>query len=184
MFETDRIIQGLDEQLSAYFRRALRRLFDDDTVPALDDEAWQTAIQNNPKVRDAIRLLVRVANGEIPGDLADDIMMGDVEDSIQAVFRLLFVSPGNPQHVEVPAQFWSSELGQVIQHCQLWLRGDDLISYTEAADILWPDDDVQVARMRLKRMVKRGELTSYRDPTENNPQRSARVSRLEVESLR
>jgi hypothetical protein len=126
---------------------------------------------------------VRVANGEIPGDLADELLMSDVDVAMEAICKQLFTAPGSQQRYAIPSQFWNTDLGAVIQHCQLWLRGDDLISYTEAAVILWPNDDVQAARMRIKRMVERGELTHYADPHENNPQRAARVSRQEIEDI-
>ena len=186
MFDAARIVQEMTTQMSVYFSRTLRVLFDRDSLPTmrLDNESWQRAIEQTTAFRDEIRLLVRIANGEIPGDLADDIVMGEVEDAIESLFKTLFASPGNPRHYAIPHQFWSTELGLVIRHCQLWLRGDDLITYTEAVAILWPDDDIQVARMRMKRMVERGELTAYVDPTEANPQRAARVSREEVEAFR
>ncbi len=65
-----------------------------------------------------------------------------------------------------------------------WRRAfsaDYFLTYTEAAEILFPDANLQSARMRIRRMVERGELTAYIDPRENNPQHAARVSRQEVE---
>lgn len=184
MFDSRQITQDLSIQISTHLSRTLKSVFDPDSKPSanLDKDSLHQLMQGQSALADNIRLLVRIANGEIPGDLADDILVDEVEEALQAMLKVLFASPANPQHYEIPSPFWNTEFGQVIQHCQLWLRGDDLISYTEAAGILWTADDVQTARMRIKRMVERGELTAYIDPTERNPQRAARVSRLEVEA--
>lgn len=180
MFDSNRIIQDIKAKIDIYVNKILKKLMDNDSVSI----TYQGDTEQKLSVDDDIHLLVKIANSDIPGDLADDIILGDVEDSINTVLNLLFASPGNLHHYAVPDQFWHTELGKVIRHCQLWLRGDDLINYTEAAAILYPDDEVQVARMRIKRMVERGELSAYLDPTENNPQRAARVSREEVSSYR
>jgi hypothetical protein len=183
MFDPERIVEDVAHQTSAYFGQFLKTMFRDkaEALNAIEGDSWGDAIRQDSPLTEAVRLLVRVANNDIPGDLADEDLLGDVEAAIDSVCGKLFASPGNPHHYEIPVQFWNTELGQVIRHCQLWLRGDDLITYTEAAGILWPNDDVQAARMRIKRMVERGELTGYSDPQENNPQRAARVSRLEIE---
>jgi hypothetical protein len=70
---------------------------------------------------------------------------------------------------------------------QAWLRHDDLIGYTEAAQLLFPDlaqANIQASRMRVKRMVERGELMMYIDPSEPNPTQQARLSRQAIEALR
>ena len=81
MFDAERIIQDTTTQMSVYFSRTLKTLFDRETLPttALDGDSWQQAIEQNAAFPDEVRLLVRVANGEIPGDLADDIVMGEVD---------------------------------------------------------------------------------------------------------
>ncbi|GAB4432204.1 MAG: hypothetical protein Fur0044_29750 [Anaerolineae bacterium] len=61
-----------------------------------------------------------------------------------------------------------------------------MISYTEAAQILFKDlagQNIQAARMRLKRLVERGELMSYLALDEVNPTQQVRVSRQAVEAL-
>jgi hypothetical protein len=69
---------------------------------------------------------------------------------------------------------------------QAWLRRDDRIGYTEAAQLLFPElaqANIQAARMRVKRMVERGELMMYIDPSEPNPTQQARLSRQAIEAL-
>lgn len=182
MFDADRITRDVIQQMSGYLGRFLRTLFPTGELPpALSETDWQALLDRPNALSNDIRRLVRVANGDIPADQADDLFMEDVQDSIRSVCKTLFAAPGSPHAYEIPPLFWGTELGRVVRHCQLWLRGDDLITYTEAAEILFPDADLQIARMRIKRMVERGELTAYIDPRENNPQHAARVSRQEVE---
>jgi hypothetical protein len=181
MFDTDDITQDVIQQFSEYLSQLVKMLLrDKKNLSRLQTENWDEVVADLSPLRDEIRLLTRVANGDIPGDLADEDLLGDVEDAIDSVCSRLFLAPGSPHQVAIPPTFWTTPLGQVIRHCQMWLRGDDLISYTEAAELLWPEDDIQVARMRIKRLVERGVLSAYTDPHENNPQRAARVSRAEV----
>jgi hypothetical protein len=67
------------------------------------------------------------------------------------------------------------------------LRRDDLISFSEAAQILFPvlaRTNLQAARMRLKRLAERGDIMIYLAPDEPNPTQQVRVSRQAVEALR
>lgn len=187
VFDADRITQDVIDQMRAYLDQLQRSIQIEATNlqnQNSDDTARQTSDGQNLTLEGCIRLLARVANGEVPADMADDLFMGDVTEAVDLVCKSLFGAPGNPHHYPIPPQFWDTELGQAIRHCQLWLRGDDLITYTEAASLLWPDDDAQVARMRIKRMVERGELSAYADPNESNRQRAGRVSRQEITQRR
>ncbi|MCL4878139.1 MAG: hypothetical protein KJ064_15880 [Anaerolineae bacterium] len=182
MFDPEQLTQEVIQQMTTHFAHLVNTLLQDkNKLSLLTTDNWREVFDRYSSLVQDIRLLTRIANGDIPGDLADDDLMSDVSQAIESVCRALFTSP---RQYSVPSAFWNTELGTVIQHCQLWLRGDDLISYTEAAELLWPEEDIQAARMRIKRMVERGELTPYTDPRENNPQRAARVSREEVLSLR
>ncbi|MBZ0305667.1 MAG: hypothetical protein K8I82_06330 [Anaerolineae bacterium] len=182
MFDSKQLTQEVLQQMTAHFAHLVHTLLQDKTnLPRLVTDDWAAVIDHLTSLKQDIRLLTQIANGDIPGDLADDDLMNDVSQAIESVCRALFSSP---RQYTIPSAFWNTELGRVIQHCQVWLRGDDLISYTEAAELLWPQESVQAARMRLKRMVERGELTAYTDPQENNPQHAARVSRAEVLNLR
>ncbi len=177
MFNADKISSDLIEQISHHLSRLMRHLLGEFAQVPLPDQIRQ----DSAPLLEQVRLLVRVANGDIPGDLADEDCLADVEEAIDSICQALFAAPGSPRRYTIPNSFWDTDLGQVIRQCQMWQRGDDLITFTEAAEIMWPDQDVQAARMRIKRMVERGELTGYTDPRASNPQHAARVSRLEVE---
>jgi hypothetical protein len=181
MFDLDEITRDTIRRLNSYLAQLVKTLLRDKAnLARLEAENWDQVATELSPLKDDIRLLTRVANGDFPGDLADENLIEDVENAIDSVCSRLFLSPGSLHHVVIPPAFWNTPLGQVIRHCQVWLRGDDLITYTEAAELLWPDDDIQAARMRIKRLVERGMLSSYTEPRENNPQRNARVSRAEV----
>jgi hypothetical protein len=181
MFDPDEITQDVIRQLNSHLAQLVKTLLRDKAnLVRLATENWDQVAAELSPLKGEIRLLTRVANGDFPGDLADENLIEDVENAIDSVCSRLFLTPGSPYQLAIPAAFWDTSLGQVIRHCQVWLRGDDLITYTEAAELLWPDDDIQAARMRIKRLVERGVLSSYTEPRENNPQRNARVSRAEV----
>jgi hypothetical protein len=176
VFDAEQITRDVIDQVRRYMTRLMQQSAADamTTIPNFEDTPLEKAI----------RLLVRVANGDFPADMADEDFSQDVEAAITMVTRVLFTSPGSPRDTAIPAQFWQGEMGSVIRHCQLWLRGDDLITFSEAAEMLFPGENVQAARMRIKRMVERGELVGYSDPSERNPQKAARVSRQEAEQYR
>lgn len=181
MFDPDEITQDVIRQLNNHLARLVKTLLRDKAnLARLATENWDQVAAELSPLKDEIRLLTRIANGDFPGDLADENLFEDVKNAIDSVCSRLFLTPGSPREIAIPVTFWDTSLGQVIRHCQVWLRGDDLITYTEAAELLWPDEDIQVARMRIKRLVERGVLSSYIDPRENNPQRNARISRAEL----
>lgn len=134
-------------------------------------------LESSP-VLEEVRLLVRAANGELDRDPAT---IDEVNETIQSVVELLFAQPGSTSY-DIPDHFWASELGQVVRHAQLFVRGDDLITHTEAAQMLYGASDEREL-MRVRRLVDGGKLTAYADPREPNPQRASRVSRAEVERL-
>lgn len=137
--------------------------------------AWP---KNSP-VLEEVRLIVRAANGELE---RDPDTVGEVVETIQTIVELLFSQPGSSSY-GIPEHFWGTPLGQAIRHAQLFTRGDDLITHSEAAQLLRGDSGA-ADLMYIRRLVDRGELTAYADPREANPQHAGRVSREEVERLR
>jgi hypothetical protein len=139
-------------------------------------------------LRDDLTLLVQIANGEIDRHSADAACVGEVVDCVGRVIDLLFTPPFGHQVATLPDLIWAQPgIGQVLAHVHAWLRQDDLIGLTEAAQLLFPAlaaSNLQAARMRVKRLVARGALMAYVDPSETNPTRQTRVSRQVVETLR
>lgn len=168
MFNAESIIAETITAVQQQQERLAQALYFSGVEPVLPT---QPLVQS--PLRDQLELLVAVANGDHGHE------PGIVAETAQAVCEVLFTSA---MTYEIPSAFWRTELGQVIAHCQLWLRGDDLISITEAAQIL-RGDTKKADLMAVRRLIAHGALTEYFDPTEKNPVRQPRVSRTEVEAL-
>jgi len=134
-----------------------------------------------------IERFVQIANGDIARSSADDQTIGELIERFQNLLDLLFLPANGHYSYRIPTTFWSQPgIGQVLARVQAWLRHDDLISFTEAAQLLFPDiarTNVQAARMRVKRLTERGELMVYFAPDDPNPTQQARVSRQAIEAL-
>jgi hypothetical protein len=119
---------------------------------------------------------------------ADEQVIGATIERLQNLLDLLFLPANGQYSYRIPATFWTDPgIGQVLARVQAWLRHDDLISFTEAALLLFPElahTHIQAARMRVKRLTERGELMVYSAPDEPNPTQHARVSRQAIEAIR
>ncbi|MFL5800743.1 MAG: hypothetical protein ACJ8CR_03285 [Roseiflexaceae bacterium] len=182
MFDADAIARDVIGRALANYQRIGRRLYRSGSGDPPADP-----LQSSP-LRDDILLLVRIANGDIDRATIGDQGVGAVVEAVERVVELLFARAGEPHAHHVPASFWSQPgIGQALAHVQVWLRRDDLIGYTDAAQMLFGElaaENIQAARMRVKRLVERGMLMAYAAPGEANPTRRARVSRQAAEALR
>lgn len=152
--------------------------------PLIPVSHWQIAPYEQSPIAEQIALLVQVANGEYaPASESDASIVGEIAETIQNLCETLFVTPFGANSYEIPASFWNTPLGQVVMHCQLWLRSDELISLSEAAHLLRGSAEGRHL-VYINDLIKRGKLTRYSDPHEANPQRAGRVSRAEVEALK
>jgi hypothetical protein len=142
---------------------------------------------NAPLYRD-LDLFVRIANGALDRAAVDEQQLGDIIERFQRLLDLLFLPASGYYGYSVPAKFWTdTTIGQMLAYVQAWLRHDDLIGYTDAAQLLFPDlaqTNLQAARMRVKRLVDRKLLHSYSDPSAKNPTQHVRVSHQAVEALK
>ncbi len=181
MFDIDAITRDVINRVLTHYRQVGQHLYWDGSSDSPD-----RPFQSSP-LYDEIKLLVRVANGEFDRVTVGDQTVGQVIDTLQSIIDLLFARASGSYPYTIPISFWSqSGIGQVLAHVQAWIRHDDLISYTEAAHILFSElaqQNIQAARMRIKRLVNRGELMSYVALDEANPTQRMRVSRQAVEAL-
>lgn len=185
MFNHDEIAQQLIGTMSNYLSRLLQDLFvgGAELSPTIDpSQPWQVAIFTVSPIPDQVKTLCQVANGEVDRDSANEFFVGEVAEIIQSLCELQFSTPGAYAY-EIPEWFWESDLGSVIQACQIWIANSELITLTEAAQFLYPGIDIQTARMRVKRAIERGDLRSYTSSEENNPQHDLRLLRSEVEAF-
>ena len=181
MFDATTITDDVVQRVTLHYRQIERSL------------AWPAAETDTPAgfstpLHADIARFVQIANGELDRAAVDDQALGEIIERFQRLLDLLFAPASGFYAYTVPASFWTqTAIGQALAHVQAWLRHDDLIGYTEAAQLLFPDlaqANIQASRMRVKRMVERGELMMYIDPSEPNPTQQARLSRQAIEALR
>jgi hypothetical protein len=94
-----------------------------------------------------------------------------VSDSCQAVLEYLFAAPGMGAAYTIPAEFWLTDMGQMVALAFIWLERDQLITITEAARLSGKSISTISSR------VQRGTLRSYPNPHAINPQRGGRLVR-------
>lgn len=157
-------------------------------VTALLDRRRQ--ILQQPTLTDDLRLLIRIANGEVErfqGTSEETRrFLAPIEEALQRVLDALlgsaWGSAGNAPIV-IPPDFWSSDIGVVAARVRWWLSLDDLITISNAASLAFGENS-QANRMRIARAIDGGLLTWVPDPSVANPQQNRRVLRPEVERLR
>lgn len=119
--------------------------------------------------------IARMAAGQWPdSQQARDVVM----ESIRDLMERLFAAPGMPENYRIPRELWSTPLGEMVALAMARIRGDDLITITQAAGILG------VTVQAISQRIARGDLLSIPDPNEPNPQKRNRVLRSQVEALR
>ena len=128
----------------------------------------------NSALADQLAEIARLAAGEM--DVETAIALG-VMEGIQDLCERLFAAPGLGYSYQVSAWFWETPLGAIVGKAHFRIRGDELITITEAAGILG------VGLSAMSNRIDRGDIQAYRAPDEPNPQRSRRVLRSQVEGL-
>ncbi|MBM7844952.1 helix-turn-helix domain-containing protein [Herpetosiphon giganteus] len=132
-----------------------------------------------------LTLLVQVANGEIERETAGVARYFEIKGVLDDVCRLLWQAPLSAEPV-IPAEFWTQPgIGAVCGAVLAWLDADDLITITEAAQLLYPDAALvgsNVATQRVIRLIRSGKLHEYTANAElaPNPRHRRRVKRSEV----
>ena len=102
---------------------------------------------------------------------------GETLDACQQVCEWMFARPGMPGAYQIPQEFWGIPIGDLVLRSHLWARRDELLTLSEASEITGR------SLSDLSNMVDRGKLAAFPAPDERNPQRSARVTRSQVEAL-
>lgn len=120
-----------------------------------------------------VATIARAAAGELAHD---EWNAGIVEETVQTLMETVF-SNATAYNYTIPTEFWNSDVGQMVARAMLWVRGDELITITEAAEIRG------VTPQAISQAVDAGRLTAHIDP--GAPQRQGRrlVVRSEVEAM-
>jgi hypothetical protein len=131
------------------------------------------------QLRDDMKLLIAVANGEIT---RTNVMVARVEAALKRVLNLLL---GNSmdESLALSTDFWETDIGIVASRARWWISVDELITITNAAALAFGENS-QANRMRIARAMDKGLLDWVPDPSVANPQQNRRVLRDQVERLR
>lgn len=124
----------------------------------------------------ACALLEQAASGVL--DLDADYER--VSDAYDLVLAALTVSAANV--ILIDSTFWRTPAGWLLARVRVWLDGDELITLSEAARLVRGEAS-NASRRWINEQIQRGRLIRYVDPTEPNPTRAGRVSRLAVLAL-
>jgi len=119
--------------------------------------------------------IARAATGQT--ETATDWDRGVLMETIQTVMESLFSHSAIAYSYQIPAAFWEHPVGQMVARAQIWLRGDQLITITDAAKFR------SITTQAISNAITAGRLTAYPDPDAAHPQKEHRlVLRSEVEA--
>jgi hypothetical protein len=142
------------------------------------------AISDRP-LADQLALFEEIAQGKIDRAQANQAFVAEVEDALDQLLLILCTPPDvhAPTLDVLPRDIWTrSETGRLLSYVAWWLYQDDLIAVSDAASLLY-DVAENTEIVRIYRRIERGELNSYIDPRETNPQYARRVRRSQVAAL-
>lgn len=164
--------ETIQQFVTEYFARRrweIEQAFLGVQIPHLRPEAiYQSALA------DQLTEIARAANGEMSDD---EWTRGVVYEGIQDLMERLFAPPGLTGAYDIPERFWDTPLGQMVGRAFIWVKGDELITLTAAAEIRG------VSVQAISQAVRKGRLRHYIDPDAANPQKSRTlVSRADVEA--
>ena len=124
---------------------------------------------------ESLSMIAHAAAGDF--DRENEMLVGEIYEHIQDLMEYLFAPPGLSMAYSIPNSFWESPLGSMVARAQVWLRGDELITLKEAAEIRG------ITIQAISQAVKAGRLTRYIDPDKPERQERTLVSRKEIEEM-
>lgn len=110
---------------------------------------------------DQLAEIARAAAGEIDND-SEGWNRGAVYEGIQDLCERLFAPPGLGAAYQIPGLFWDTPLGGIVIKALVWASHDELITQTEAADMLG------IKIQSVNNYIREGKLNAYRNPDANN----------------
>jgi hypothetical protein len=179
MFEQEAIEQDLSRHLYRRYSQIHEALYRSQVPPK--------PAYDEGRLHQNLGVLIAVANGTMKRSEASEDQIADILEMTEQLIDLLFGRVYDQPLGSLPPYFWNeTSVGQMLAHVQAWLRQDDLISLSDAAQLLYPElaeTNLQAARMRVKRLTEQGRLMQYRDLRVHNRMQQLRVSRQAVEAL-
>jgi DNA-binding MarR family transcriptional regulator len=124
--------------------------------------------------------IARAASGELAHS-DDGWTEGVLQECVQDLMERLFAAPTGIllTTYQISDAFWDTPIGQMVARALLWLRGDELITLSEAAELLG------MSLPAVSQAVSSGRLRGYIDPDADGSNKGRRkVARSDVERLR
>lgn len=131
-------------------------------------------------LRSEIEDLCRVANGEIERATASADLVGETQELIQDIAELC--AWWWSAEYQIPQSWRETALGRAWDAARFWLLSDDMITLSEAAMMLYGAAEAAELN-KIDRLIDRGKLAAYIDPSESNPRRARRVLKPEMRDL-
>jgi len=131
-------------------------------------------------VREEIKDLCRIANGEAERKTASPEFVADTHQLIQDIAELCAGWWG--AEYDIPRSWRETELGRAWDAVRYWLLSDDMLTLSAAARLLFGAADANELN-KVDRAIKRGDLDEHTDPTEPNSQRARRVLNIQVKAI-
>ncbi len=121
-----------------------------------------------------LQVLGAAVDGELTKTPAN---VDEVLGVTQKLAEWMFARPGMGPLYTIPTPFWQTDIGWIALRAYLWAMDDELITISEAAKMLGKSISTVAS------MASRGQLTAYTDPTEHNPRRQTRLSKIQVQEM-
>jgi hypothetical protein len=128
-------------------------------------------------LRSEIDDLCRVANGEVERATAGEEFVMDTHQLLQDIAELC--AWWWTAEYEIPQSWRETDLGRAWDAARYWLLSDDVITLSQAAALLGYTTD-STGMSKIDRLIARGKLSTYIDPSEPNPRRARRVSKRDM----
>lgn len=169
MFDPQTVTAEVVSLLTTHIHSLHMRLLwgsDPTADPPYSMQLWQ-ARESSP-LREDITVLCRVANGDLDRASADDQRLMEIADTVQGIVEITAAPPVLTSYT-IDDAYFATSIGELIAHVILWQRGDDLITATEVATILYPHAMTgdraaqQAALARVRRAGENGSLVRYRN---------------------
>jgi predicted DNA-binding protein (UPF0251 family) len=136
-------------------------------------------------LHDQLQVFEHIAQGKVDRYHVDPSFVTEVEEAVDQLLLVLCTPPDvlEPVLDALPRDIWTrSETGRFLSYVAWWLYQDELIGLSDAASMLYGvAENTEI--VRVYRHIERGELDSYIDPQEVNPQYARRVRRSQVTAL-
>lgn len=137
-------------------------------------------------LQEQLEVFEQIAQGKIDRAQANPAFVAEIEEAVDQILLVLCTPPDvqEPIFEALPRDMWTrSETGRLLSYVAWWLYQDDLIGLRDAAFMLYgAAENTEV--VRIYRLMDRGELDSYIDPHETNPQYARRFRQSQVAALR